>query len=49
MADGKKLFLNNMTGEVISRRSRLSAWWYFKADGIKCGYKVRWSDIIRWR
>lgn len=49
MADGKKLYLNDKTGEVIARGSRLSAWCYFKADGIKCGYKVRWGDIKRWR
>ena len=48
MADGKKMFLNKTTGEVIWRRSRLNAWFYFKADGKRVGYAVRWKDIVRY-
>ena len=46
MADGKKVFLNKTTGEIIWRRCRLSAWLYFKADGKKFGYKVSNKDIL---
>ena len=48
MADGKKYYLNLETGEIIGRKSRLGAYIYFKADGKKVGYKVRWTDIVRY-
>ena len=46
MADGKKYYLNLLTGEVILCRNRLSAYLYFKADGKKCGYYVNWKSVI---
>ena len=46
MADGKKVFLNKTTGEVIWRRLKISALIYFKADGKKFGYKVKASDVL---
>ena len=46
MANGKKVFMNKTTGEIIWRHSRLGAWLYFKADGKKFGYKVSNKDIL---
>ena len=46
MADGKKVFLNKTTGEVIWRRLKISALIYFKVDGKKFGYKVKASDVL---
>ena len=46
MADGK-LYLNKTTGEVIFKANKLVAYRYFKADGKKVGYKVRWKDIVK--
>ena len=46
MANGKKVFVNKTTGEIIWRHSRLGAWLYFKADGKKFGYKVSNKDIL---
>lgn len=46
MVDGKKVFMNKTTGELIWRPCRLSAWLYFKADGKKFGYKVSNKDIL---
>lgn len=47
MVDGKKLFINWITGEVILRRSRLSAYLYFKRDGKRCGYPTMWAAVQR--
>lgn len=46
MAHEKKVFMNKITGEVIWRYCRLSAWLYFKADGKKLGYKVSNKNIL---
>jgi len=46
MADGKKVYMNKTTGEIIWRNCRLSAWLYFKADGKRFGYKVSNKDIL---
>ena len=46
MLDGKKIFINKTTGELIFRRTRWSAIRYFKADGKACGYPFKKSDVI---
>lgn len=46
MANGKKVFMNKITGEIIWRHCRLGAWLYFKADGKKLGYKVSNKNIL---
>ena len=46
MADGKKVYMNKTTGEIIWRNCRLSAWLYFKRDGKHFGYKVSNKDIL---
>ncbi len=45
MADGK-MYLNTITGELIRRKCRLSAYRYFKADGKVVGYKVSLKNVI---
>ena len=42
----EKIFLNAQTGEIIKRKSRFSAWRYFKRDGKVVGYEVRKTDIL---
>lgn len=39
-------YLNLTTGEIVIRKSRRSAYLYFKADGKRVGYKVKLRDII---
>ena len=46
MADGKKVYMNKTTGEIIWRNCRLSAVRYFKRDGKLFGYKVSNKDIL---
>lgn len=41
-------YLNTQTGEIITRKCRLTAYAYFKADGKKVGYKVRWRDVVKY-
>ena len=40
-------YLNKRTGEIIVATNKILASAYFKTDGKKVGYKVRWCDIIR--
>ena len=42
----KKVFLNTKTGEVIFRKTRLSAVRYFKVDGKALGIKIKNKDIL---
>ena len=46
MADGKKVYMNRTTGEIIWRNCRLGALRYFKQDGKIFGYKVSNKDIL---
>ena len=45
----KKEYVNMDTGEIVgSFRTWLGAWWYFKQDAKKYGYKIRCRDIKRY-
>lgn len=45
----KKEYVNMATGEIVELfRTWLGAWWYFKQDAKKYGYRVRCRDIKRY-
>ncbi len=44
-----KQYICLITGEIIQTvQGRLMAYRYFKADGKKVGYKVRWQDVVKY-
>lgn len=45
-ADGKRVYVNLVTGECIETRRRSRAIKYFKADGKAWGYKVKRKQVI---
>lgn len=46
MADGKKIYFNQITKEVIWCKSKVNALQYFKADGKRLGYKITSHEIL---
>lgn len=42
-----KWFVFAQTGEVIQRKSKIGAYLYFKRDGKRWGYAVRFKDIAK--
>ena len=46
--DGKRLWCNKVTGEVITCRWKWFAYKYFKADGKLYGYDVGYKDVLNY-
>lgn len=43
-----KLFLNLITGEIVSAKNKLHAYKIFKADGKIFNYKTPFNKIVLW-
>ena len=41
-----KLFLNLITGEIITARNRIHAYKIFKADGKRFNYKTPFNKVV---
>lgn len=43
-----RYYINTTTGEIVQKKTYLQALRYFRADGKKVGYKVRFYNVRKY-